>query len=271
MTLVYNRHREPPATHAFILGCGRFPALDPTLRPNRLSTVNGARKIVRFLIDHADDLIAPLASVECLISDPNDAEGQDALGIGMFANDPRGGSDAVDCASLASTTFAGKAWLNRCRKGDTMFFYMASHGIVDSSCAAFALLEDVNSNRFSPWEQSLNIKNLATGLPTIEAGACWVFLDACQEQLPDAMDRIDGTGGLCLLRPTSKHLAKRSEVQSCALAGSRYGGVANSPVSDPPYFTQALLRGLEGACVELFETAWAGSLQPSGSRMSCAM
>jgi len=251
MTLVYSRSLTTPGTHAFVIGCGRFSDLDPTGCFNRLSTVSGARKIVRFLIDNADNFIAPLASVECLLSDPKVPRGTDFLGIDEFANDPRSGSDAVDCSSRARVEAGGNSWLNRCRKGDHMFFYMASHGIVDNTCSALGLLEDVKSNPNKPWSESLNITTLATGLPIKGAAGCWVFLDACQEQVPDAMDQINGADGLSLIDYTTKQLASCISVRSCALAGSRYGGVANSPViSEPPYFTQALVRGLEGACVE---------------------
>jgi hypothetical protein len=233
--------------------------------------VSGARKIVRFLIDHADNFIAPLASVECLLSDPKVPKGTESLGIGGFANDPRSGSDAVDCASAASVAAAGNSWLNRCRKGDHMFFYMASHGIVDNTCSALGLMEDVKSNPNKPWTQSLNITTLATGLPIKGAAGCWVFFDACQEQVPDAMDQINGADGLSLINYTSKQLASCSSVRSCALAGSRYGGVANSPaISDPPFFTQALLRGLEGACVELSDdgVGWVVTAKQIGFEVS---
>ncbi|WP_233889751.1 caspase family protein [Paraburkholderia flagellata] len=263
MTQIYQRVPEPPAaTHAFVIGCGRFPALGDAA--TRQSTVAGARAVVRYLLDHQDELTAPLASIECLLSDPDSDAGADQLDIGKFANDPRA-DDGVSAATRANVEAAGMAWLSRCRPGDTMFFYMSSHGVAEADLSASGLLEDVLSNRFNQWDASLNIANLATNLPVIGAGACWVFLDACQELVESVLDEYDGLSGVVLVKASIKKITA-TRVRSLALAGSRFGQLAWGPDSrDPPYFTQALLRSFE-ACVDRDSN---GAWVVTGERLLC--
>ena len=253
MTLVYFRDRPSPATHAFVVGCGRFPGLAADHHLDRPQTVEGARELVRFLLSREGDLVAPLASIECLLSDPACAAGADILGVGQFANDPRP-NDSVDAANSTSFDVAGSAWLARCQPGDQLFFYMSSHGAVERDATALALLEDVGTNPNRPWSQSVNVSNLAAALPKTGAGACWVFLDACQEDITDLAKQIGGAQGVTIITYNLQDLAN-AKIRSIGLAGSRFGGKAWAPTDGKaPFFTQALIEGMSGACVEAMDT-----------------
>lgn len=206
--------------------------------------------MAQFFIARADDLIAPLASIECLLSDPAVAHGADQLGIGLFAHDPRAGDDSVEPALSSLAKDAADRWLDRCQAGDTMFFYMASHGFVDSDFSALGALEDLGSVPRRAWENAINIQNLANSLPTTGAAGCFVFLDACQDVVTDALANYNGTGAIELFR--SGLLKKtRTPVRSVALAGSRFGKKAWAPTDgSPPFFTQTLIEGMSTCCVE---------------------
>ncbi|MCP3727117.1 caspase family protein [Paraburkholderia sp. CNPSo 3272] len=263
MTQIFQRAPgAAPATHAFVIGCGRFPELGEAA--TRQSTVAGARAIVRYLLDHQDELTAPLASIECLLSDPDADAGADQLDIGKFANDPRA-DDGVSAATRVNVETAGNAWLARCRPNDSMFFYMSSHGVAEADLSVSGLLEDVLTNPFNQWGASLNIGNLATNLPVIGASACWVFLDACQELVDSVLSEYDGLDGVVLVKAKFGKIAS-TRVRSLALAGSRFGQLAWGPDSrDPPYFTQALLRSFE-ACVDRDSN---GAWVVTGERLLC--
>lgn len=253
MTLVYSTDRPAPATHAFVIGCGRFPGLAKDRRLDRAQTVAGAREIVRFLLASQSDLVAPLSSIECLLSDPANAAGADKLGLGAIAGDPRS-DDRVDAADSTSFELAGDSWLRRCRPGDHLFFYMSSHGAVERDATALALLEDVGTNSNKPWSQSFNVTNLAAALPKTGAGACWVFLDACQEDVTDLTRQVGGAQGVTIITYNIQDLAN-AKIRSVALAGSRFGGKAWAPTDGkPPFFTQALIEGMRGACVDAVDT-----------------
>lgn len=252
MTLVYARNDlQGPRTHAFIIGCGRFPYL--RAEAARRATVAGARAIAKFLIKNADNLVAPLASVECLLSDPDVEIGKDQLGIGAVPHDARDEEarkkDAVEAAVSAFATTAGAAWLKRCEPGDHLFFYMSSHGVADSAATAAGLFENVLENPHNKWAQSLNVNTLALLLPLTGAGACWVFLDACQEIVPSILGQYNGAGGILLINGNPADLAN-TKSRSVALAGSRFGQKGWAPIAaKPPFFTQALLSSFT-ACVE---------------------
>ncbi|MBY5855933.1 caspase family protein [Rhizobium leguminosarum] len=249
MTTVYLRQGDAPQTHAFLIGCGRFAALSPNGSADRVATAAGARVMARFLVDHADQLFAPLGSIEMLLSDPTQVAGQDTLGIGVVAHDPRA-DDLVKAATDANYHTAGDRWIDRCRPGDHMFFYMASHGVTDSDTTAVAVLEDIRSINHRPWAQSINITQLASALPTLSADGCWVFLDACQEVIPAIFQQISGAQSPALITPDITQMTRR-RTSSVSLAGSRLGTSAWAPTDGaPPFFTQALIEGLNGASVE---------------------
>lgn len=264
MTLVFDRGPPPanaPVTHAFVIGCGRFPARPPL---NRKATVAGARAIMEFLSTHWDAFLlskqdenvdAPLWTIECLLSDPNVAAGADVLGVDLQTNAPQGATVLapevhVDPATKAIVELKGEEWLQRIRPGDQAFFYMSTHGISDGS-NALGLCEDVLSQANKKWSQSLNVTTLAKGITTDLVGAArgWVFFDACQEIVPSLLGRPTGLPGFHLIEFDVEMSARASN--SCAVAGSPVGGKAWAPTGEEaPFFTQALLEGLGNSCVE---------------------
>ncbi|MBD8640253.1 caspase family protein [Sphingomonas sp. CFBP 13733] len=275
MTIVFDRGVPPsgvPVTHAFVLGCGRFPAR-PALA--RAATVAGARRIMEFLASHADEFVAPIWSIECLLSDPSAAPGDDRLGVELH-HGPRNAVEppphpaeiappdkVVGPVTLKAVTDAGDVWLKRIgdddRHGaDQAFFYMSTHGVSDGA-NALGLCEDVLSNPRRRWSQSLNVSTLALGLtsPLGKAFRGWIFLDACQEIAPDLLGSPTGLPGLHLIEFGVAAATKASN--SIAIAGSRMGGKAWAPTGEEaPFFTQALIEGMENACVEdVPDVGWA--------------
>jgi hypothetical protein len=241
-----------PVTHALVIGCGRFPHFNSTKAMDRKSTVAGARAMVQFLRDRGADFLAPLATIECLVSDPDAKPGEDT--VEWEEHDAAGVASKVSAAVrpvlLADVQAAARTWLTRCRPGDHMFFYMSTHGIADGS-AALGLCEDVLSNPFAKWSQSLNVTTLAQGVLVAGADRAWVFFDACQEIDQALLGAPTGTPGFNLVEYSLSDLTKLKR-RPLALAGSRLGGRAWAPKDGkaPPFFTQALLEGLTNACVE---------------------
>ena len=240
MTLVYKQDRTGPKTHALVIGCGRF-SMFPSGEIDRPATVAGARGIIAFLRDHAEDLVAPLGSIEVLLSDPAAKPGLDSLARG--AADPRT-DELVGAASYDKARLAGRDWLGRFEAGDHLLFYMSSHGVVDNALSAIAILEDFRSNPDAPFSDAIDVSQLGRGLSSKPAGAYWVFLDACQE-ITDLVNQPDGSGALMLLTPQIQKLANPNGTPCLCLAGSRFGGRAWAPNGNaPPFFTQALLDAM---------------------------
>ncbi|MFG1284884.1 caspase family protein [Xanthobacter autotrophicus] len=246
MTLVYDRPMEGPATHAFVVGCGRYPHLEADNLADRKSPVAGAVAVVEGLIGIADSLIAPLASVEMLVSDPADEGGPASIAERL----PQLGFASVDQADAGHFQAAGDAWLDRVRPGDSVVFYFSGHGVVDQKGSAIGLLEDVKALRNRPWAATFDVHPLATALGTIGAESAWVFFDACQEISNTLPDTIWKSNGITLKELSLEDLANES-CEPLAIAGSKLGHLAWAPDAYlPPYFTQVLLKGLSGCCVE---------------------
>jgi hypothetical protein len=164
----------------------------------------------------------------------------------------------VDAVLEDRVKSAGGAWLGRLQPGDHMFFYMASHGVAVPG-AALGLFEDALSNPHKKWSQSLNVTTLSMGLHVAGAERAWVFLDACQEVVPEMLGQVTGTSGIHLIDYGVTDLVQVGGRKPVALAGSRLGASAWAPTNgDPPYFTQALLVGLSSCCVEpIQDLGWA--------------
>ncbi|MEG8028955.1 hypothetical protein [Sphingomonas aerolata] len=254
MTEVLNRGDPPvtPVMHAFVIGCGRFPA-KPSL--DRAATVSGARRMMEFLASHADEFVAPIWTIECLLSDPAVAPGKDTLGCTLADPGPQGSAISaagtpVEPVRLRTLGPTGDLWLDKIRPGDHAFFYMSSHGIADGA-DALGLCEDVLSNPRRLWSQSLNVSTLAPGLTSAigKAACAWVFLDACQEVVPALLGSPTGLPGIYLLEYDLATALKAAD--SFGLVGARMGGKAWAPKEDePPFFTQALLESFGSGCVE---------------------
>jgi hypothetical protein len=255
---LFNREVPGQALHAFVIGCGRFPYLKGA---DRAATVQGARDVITFLVQNRDNFTAKLGSIECVLSESGVKPGEDKLRppLGPFADaDTLHPDGSIEPATHDVTRDAGSRWLKRCRPGDHMFFYMASHGVAETDKTAIGLLEDVNADEYRKWSNSLNVSSLATGLPITSAAAAWVFLDACQDLV--AQEQPDGTEGLKLISLNAKRLAQ-AKTRSMGLVGSRFGAKGWAPSgNEAPFFTQALLEALRGACVEAVDGGgWAVS------------
>lgn len=256
MTLAFERAVSGAKTHALVIGCGRFPHFDPTLELNREATIAGARQMMEFLASHRDKFVAPLASIECLLSDPAVSAGQDMLGADLTdaAGAPPatllGVGDKVENVTLDNIEKACDAWIGRCEPGDHMVFYMSSHGVAGHD-SALGLCEDVNAQPHKRWSQSINVTKLADGLPTTNAGRAFVFFDACQEVVPEILGQAPGGTGYNPILYSLQQLPQARRYRTFALAASRLGAQAWAPDGPvPPYFTQALLDGLRASSVE---------------------
>lgn len=240
-----------PVTHALVIGCGRFPHLSADKSKDRKATSAGAEAVVQFLHDYGQKFVAKVATIECVVSDPDLLPGEDHIELVRGSQDDGGTVDriAVESAIFENVRRAAREWRDRCRPGDHMFFYMSSHGIADGT-SAIGVCEDVNEIEEEAWTQSINVTTLAQGVLVNGAGRAWVFFDACQEVVQDLLGAPTGSPAFNLVRYSLADLTRLKQ-KPVALAGSRFGGKAWAPRDGAaPYFTQALLEGLKNACVE---------------------
>lgn len=209
MTTVYERVVPGAAVHAFVVGVGAYPFAKPghagPNTPDALTKVKdlpsaarGAARFADWLIAHADQLPARLASVELLISDPAfkpQAGGKYewttrpafAAALAGGGVDPRSES-AVEAATEANVEVAGQRWVSRLEAGDephVAIVFICGHGVALTS-RSLVLLEDLAGlpKPRSRWEPFVDVQLLAATLgkvPTVRNA--YVFVDACQEVL----------------------------------------------------------------------------------------
>lgn len=254
MTLLYERQLEPPVTHVFVVGCGRYPFLATDHAADRRAPVAGALALAKVLLDNRDRLVAPLGSLEMLLSDPEVNAGPTDIGQALGAEIEQ----TIDPANEQNFRDCGENWISRIRPGDAVVFYFSGHGIVDRQGGAVGLLEDIRSKQNHPWRQSFGALNLIQALQTVGADSVWVFFDGCQEVVAEFAERLWEVKNIDLKEVSLADIT--GEVcEPLALAGARIGQLAWAPTNgEPPFFTQVLIKGLSGCCVERTNThGWA--------------
>jgi hypothetical protein len=258
MTIVFDRGPSAePKTHALVIGCGRFPWIDPSLQPDRQSCFDSAAEVIKFLVERADDLIAPLATIDCLMADPAvdpdrepDRLPASVVALGLL-------TDEVERPLARNVEDVLHALRNRCDPGDSIFIYLTSHGVAGRDERGLLVLEDANRRPADMWGQVLNVKSLAQYLPgSTQASSVWIFMDACQEVLGDIVNQVGGNAGMEPIKVNIVDYANQP-VTAVALAAVHLGGEAYAPpAGGVAYFTQALLEGLGSCCVEWREREW---------------
>lgn len=246
MTLIYQRDVDGPATHAFVVGCGRYPGLDAAGGADRKAPIAGALAVADMLIAERDKLAARLGSIEMLLSDPA------ATGTTTDIGQRLTGTIATQVEPADEKHFrdSGEKWLNRMKPGDIIIFYFSGHGITDRVGGAVGLLGDVGTSKHRAWAQTFSVTKLAVALRTMSAESAWVFFDACQDLAADFGERLWDVNNIELKEVTLRDVVEAG-CDALVLAGAATGRVAWAPDKyEPPFFTQVLLKGLSGCCVE---------------------
>ena len=242
--------------HALVLGIGRFPHLDGAPAGDRPACVDSAKAVVDFLVRNADQFDAPLATIECLLSDPRNELGADRLARTDPAHDPRE-TEAVDSGIHQHVEKACDDWMDRVRENDVLFLYCSSHGLAERDLRCFLVCEDYNERPTNKARYLLNIGSIAAALPAAKrAGAVWIFVDACQEVLEELVRIVGGVRGI---EPVQANLDQITTwpVRSIAVGAASFGQFAYAPAAGGvAYFTEALLHGLEHCCVEAQAGGW---------------
>ncbi len=257
MSIVYQAPGNGPRMHALVIGCGRFPYMTNPAEAARQACYDSAVEIIRFLVEHCDRLMPPLGSIDCLLADPRvDPQNKDdELLLDMPGTALVSGP--VDRPTQENVTVALNELAARCRPSDTLFLYFCSHGVAGRDETGLLVLEDVNRYAGNPWQQILDVKFLAQALPVRSAAAAvWMYLDACQEVIPELKDRLNGAKLTAPLDATATEIS-RCRVVSATLSAGRYGAKTHAPPGGGvAYFTRALIEGMTRCCVERREREW---------------
>jgi hypothetical protein len=237
MTLLLDKSSKP-GTHAIVIGIGRYPWLvggkgKPRFKQHDemkqlTSPPASARAFANWLLDVYDNPEAPLASVDVLLSD---AKSQKFKG----AN--------VEPATFANVSAAIKAWAKRnTREKDVMLFFFSGHGIA-AAAQTTLLCEDYGSDDLSPLSFAIDFNKLHIGLDRVPSRRQCFFVDACRVATSNILDTFDNFGQPVIdPAPTHNPKARQAPIFHSTLAGQ----LAYGRKGKPSYFTEAVLRGLNG-------------------------
>ena len=231
-----------PGTHALVIGIGRYPWLVGGKGKPRFAQNDGmaqltsppasARAFATWLLETYDNPKAQLASLDLLLSDVKDQK---------F----KAGNKAVEVesANFANVSQAIKAWAGRSKKAeDILIFFFSGHGIAAGNQTTL-LCEDFGSERLSPLGHAIDFTKLRIGLDKVTARRQCFFVDACRVGTQTILDTFQFYGQP-VIDPSAAHSpnARQAPVFNSTLEGQSAFG----PKGKPSYFTQAILRALEG-------------------------
>jgi hypothetical protein len=228
MSLIYERAIQGPSTHAFIIGVGAYPYAKPGASPFGPNTPPplgnirdldsapvGAKLFADWMIGHADDLPAPLASVHLALSAPSGASNTTTQyewrqHLAVVGSDPRGGDAAVSATDGATIQQEGDDWAKRVQSipGSIAVFYICGHGTAVPTRSVVLLSDVAGPNSKSPWQPFIDVQYLAGVMCRLQAlKEGYVFVDACQEVITDVLlaevDRTVGMGDSLRFFPQS--------------------------------------------------------------------
>jgi hypothetical protein len=227
------------ATHAFVVGVGKYPTLPPEAGLRDLSTAAAsAVAFCEWLTDEYDNPQAPLASVDLLLT-PGSFKGRwcdGSIKVATLAN--------VKAAFLEWAALAGSSPAN------VAIFYFAGHGVWYDK--AHLLTEDFDpSNDLQPWAGSFSMEDTHNGMARCNAGYQLFFIEACQA-IPGDLYDAPGIGSPGLLDRSVRPSAREAPIIYASKPHERAYGEPGEVAN----FTSALLEFLRGAGADQNNGIW---------------
>ena len=241
--LVHEVSVNGPATHALVIGVGKYPHLEGgsgKLTPDNdemkqlSSPPISARAFSHWMIKEFNNPLVPIASVAMLISDKDD----------QIYNHPDGVEIAVECANIANISQAVLEWKAR---GDSdsrnmMIFYFCGHGMTAGLDMAL-VLEDFGAIKGMPLKGAMDFREFHLGMDTCDARKQIYFIDACRSPATAMFDAYRCAGEKVLYgsnRATRGMEPREAPIFYSSLSGKIAYGLDNQ-IS---LYTQALLKAL---------------------------
>jgi hypothetical protein len=236
-------------THAFVIGIGAYPHIAAGTLPGlglnaRLSQLTSppasAKKVVDWLRGNANNLKAPLGSIELLLS-PTET-----------VIDETGTPVAVADATMTNITQAFGRWDRLCHndRGNVALFYFCGHGIAREDQVLLAsdfgdpLLGNV-------WSNAIDFSSTHVGMSACNAETQLYFIDACRETPMSVLEqlRINATS---LKSGTFRASNRDAPIYWAATPGTQGMGIAGQP----SFFSEAMVDALNGVAAVNMGGGW---------------
>ena len=254
MPLFHDAQRgEQPSVHALIIGVGGYVhlpgnsalktkihkqvgRLQPLISPPR-----SAREFAEWLT-HSKEWPQPLGTIDLLISpEPSDT------GFTLPAN--------VRPATISNVRQAFSDWLDRCNEAtdNVAVFYFCGHGMEKAD--HYLLAEDFGANPNDEWLGSFAFDQTREAFHKCQAQTQCFFVDACRQMTPEMLTNEPNSSALTSRDWTAKDCLNDLTLKAAVGKEMAFGPklTSNAPGFGPnntagiSYFTQALIRSLDGA------------------------
>ena len=236
-----------PATHAIVIGVGRYPYLNGG-DPGKLTTENGglkqlssppesAREFTTWLLDEFNNPDRPLATVSMLIAE----EGPEQAYTHARLDQPFT-PKAATIAHVAKAVDEWKTLGDRSEENMTLFFF-CGHGVAGGLINMTLLLSDYGALNSNPMDGAVDFSALYRGMSQCKASYQCFFVDACRTVTDIATDTT-AKGRVLIQDKTDRPWPSgwNNAIFYSTLAGEKAYGRKNQP----SFYTEELIRGLNG-------------------------
>ncbi len=238
MTLIFSTVKPTTVrgqAHALVVGVNEYPHLldgtafarlpaAATLGLGQLtSPIQSAQEFTAWLRDTYANDVAPLGSVEVLLSPP-----------------PVG----IEAATMSNVKSAFDRWLHRCDQSNENLtvFYFCGHGVEAEVLAL--LTEDFGSSPNRLWENAIDFDGTLDGMAECKARSQCYFIDCCRDTPIEALRQLGRLSAPPLKTVVAGYCPPR---EAAVYLAAPIGKQAHAPVAGVSYFTHAVLNCL-GRC-----------------------
>lgn len=255
MTALYNANLpdEEAQTHVLIIGVNAYPHLPggaswPTQRapkhfglPQLTSPVASAHAFTNWLLEHYQNVDAPLGSIELLLSP---ASYTPSAGAASRLQVQPGTPVQVAAAEFAPIEQAAGRWYIRADKhrDNVALFYFCGHGLEASD--RYLLPADFGANRLKWTANMINLTETHNNMDRCQAKTQLFFIDACRERPQElqAYAAVASVGEALIGQQSGGILDRDWRLYHAAAPGQSAAG----PPNRESYFTWALIQCLGG-------------------------
>ena len=206
-----------------------------------------ARAFTTWLVESMSDPDKPLATMSLLLSEPN----------GSVYRHPRSTEEfPVASATMDNVIEAVREWktLGDADSDNRLIFFFCGHGIAQGADTSL-LLADYGTDSNDPLSGAIDFRRFHLGMNTCAAHQQCYFVDACRSSSDTLIEAL-GYAGRPIIRPDTRHRRadgpREAPIYYSTIAGEDAYG---RPDALSP-FTDALLRGLNGAAGDDSEGDW---------------
>lgn len=236
-----------PATHAIVIGVGRYPHLNGG-DPGALTTEHGglkqlssppasAREITTWLLDEFNNPDRPLATVSMLIAEQDAAQAYTHARLGQ--------PFTPKSATIAHVAQAVDEWktLGDASEEHLMLFFFCGHGVAGGLINMTLLLSDYGALNSNPMDGAVDFAALHRGMSQCKASYQCFFVDACRTVTSIATDTT--AKGRIIIQDKSDR-PWQSDWNYAIFYSTLGGEKAYGRKKKPSFYTEELIKGLNG-------------------------